>query len=265
MSESPFTIIVSHIEEFKSFLNMLLKTHHFDEDFQVHITEEGVKIRELDCAHITFLDLLFPPKFFYRYECQEPTVLKLNTYRLLWILDAFDTSEVMIFQMNGEKLEVRSNAMLRRKFEISQEDIKYEPPSLPKIDYPINLCVTFKDFLKVLKDNEGSEGNRSSEYSHQLRLKYYDKSLFSTSRNGDYEACIRVRDSKECTEEHNAIYDLCKFKPLFQLAENKFIESCMDDIFIQFGQDTPIIIKSIPTEADPSFKMMIAQRIEVDD
>jgi hypothetical protein len=260
--ESPFTIIVGHIREFKSFLKMIMRSSTFSEDFHVEVSEEGMRIHELDRSHITFLDLLFPPKFFDKYQCNEATVLKLNRYDLLWVLDGFDEEEDLLeLSMNGEKLQARTlEAIHERRFEISQVDLEYAPPSLPDVEYPINLKIALRQLIKIVENSQGVGGSLKLKYQFNRLYfciigetqKYYGKT-FAAEKNG----------ASKCYKSN---YSIERFKPLLKLCEdNKFLPDIIGDIYIQFDDDSPITIKTEPYPDCPSFMLMIAPRIEAEE
>lgn len=187
------------------------------DECKLEFDPEGLTINALDKSHITFLSLYFRKTLFDEYECETPESIIIDTNQLMKILKRCKTNDILKLDKNDFRLILTFDGDATRQFHMNIIDSEYEAPSLPRIDYNVNITVPTNlikeslsdtilfsdnlgfiidsDYLRI--DTDGEFGETHTRYIHGESIPETVESHFSINMLQDIFKASKL--SKECT------------------------------------------------------------------
>lgn len=125
--------------------------HLIVDEVQIQVDSDGLRLKALSRAKITFVNLELQSSVFDTYECDTPQSINIDTNEFMKVLKRCKTNDLMVISLTNDynlKIEFKSNYS-DRVFKIRLIDLEYDTPPSPNIPYN-NQGVVLP--VKVLKD-----------------------------------------------------------------------------------------------------------------
>lgn len=135
--------------------------------------KQGVHMKTLDNAKVTFINLFLDARNFELYECSERVIAGMNisnTFKLLKAIGLNDTLEITI----GEKMEIIiDNAQKKSNtvFRMNLMDINEEEYNLNNLNFDVTTIIPSVNFQRIIRDMSNfSNFVQISRFQNKLKL-----------------------------------------------------------------------------------------------
>lgn len=238
-----FLIEIDNINMIKTIFNSIV---NIIDTARIEADKEGIRLNAMDRAHITFIHLELKEETFFRYMCDEPTTITIDTIEFMKILKRAKNNDYVLLQVDEGNLIITYNGEATRTFKIRLIDDEYDSPEPPRIEQPVNIETP----VTVLKDMI----NDVKLYGDKIRLQADEDYLYGSSdgefgeAQSKYSHGERVNGAVKSSFSIGAIEDMLR------------AEKLSDTVKLGLGNNTPLTLKYMMDDGELSF--LLAPRIE---
>ena len=209
---------------------------------------EGLYLRALDKAHITFITMELKKTLFDEYQCDVPEKIAIDCDDFYKLLKKCGKDDILKLSIDESNLIIIFDGDARRKFKLPFIDMEYDNPVPPKIDLPCKITIP-STLLKTYVDD-------MEFFSDKLDF-IIDENYFkvgAVGQKGDGE--IEYLHGENILEVVKSSYSIPKLKEI--LKAHKFSKECN----VHLGEDMPLKINFTLITGDGSLEYLLAPRLE---
>ena len=209
---------------------------------------EGLYLRALDKAHITFITMELKKTLFDEYQCDVPEKIAIDCDDFYKLLKKCGKDDILKLSIDESNLIIIFDGDARRKFKLPFIDMEYDNPVPPKIDLPCKITIP-STLLKTYVDD-------MEFFSDKLDF-IIDENYFkvgAVGQKGDGE--IEYLHGENILEVVKSSYSIPKLKEI--LKAHKFSKECN----VYLGEDMPLKINFTLITGDGSLEYLLAPRLE---
>ena len=237
------------LDNIKGFKEAIVTAEQMLDEIKFEADTDGVRFRGLDRSHVAFVNMIIRSDYFEEYEIDLPESCIVDSQELVKVLKRSKSDDSLIFSFDESNIKIQFVGKAKRTFKIKQVDMEYDAPSLPNIEYPIEIDVDYKQLQDTVKDAE--------LYSEKVTIATEDQELkiISTGNFGEYVSNIPLLVSlQKCA----SVFSLDWLKKFFKLS------NISDVVTINMGNNMPLFL-SFEDEDGLEVDFLLAPRIEEDE
>ena len=218
---------------------------------RMDVDSDGLRIDAIDSAHIMFVHLDVKPLLFDIYECSKPSKLVFQTDEFLKYLKRVSKDSILELTVDDPYLVLRAEGETNKTFKLKLLDEEDNTPSLPEIEYPMEVCLDTKLFKEIYQDIH--------PFSQKLAIANEGRTILFKGVSDFSDVCIQYVDADAPLprENYSSIFDLDKIGNM--LKADKFAHEAS----LRFGSDIPLLVE-LKDDEYRNLSFLLAPRIEED-
>lgn len=251
METVPFEFRYHNALEFK---NIVEAIRELNEEPDLEVTTEGLKLLTMDYSHITMIDLNIPSNRFEEYYIEKDTKICIDIEKVSTILKRAEKKDQLIVKRTREnKLGVSLRGEFNQYFEIYELESTFEEIPKPNIYFDSRVKVVSKALLKAIKKLNFPHitevqletlGNRCNQFKLSVEEGIKGEVLFEEDGN-----VLEIDFTRPSRSKYGIDYLLDNLQNLIKL-------SAIVDL--EFSSDMPI---RITPEANYLLEFYLAPRV----
>ncbi|MFQ6137323.1 MAG: proliferating cell nuclear antigen (pcna) [Candidatus Hydrothermarchaeales archaeon] len=218
----------------------------------ISVSEEGLKLRAMDPAHVALVDFQLDKEAFDYFEVTEPLVLGIDLERLNTILKRAGTGDMVDLGLDEEKnmLRIKFKNSSTRTFNLPLIDVSEEELKVPSLDFPSSVELLPSTLREGIKD--------ADVVSDHVTLKTDENDLYISAK-GDL-GNVEVKMSKDDAIEFVSSGEVSSMFSIEYLQDMIRASDLANSVKIHLGNNIPVRMDFKAENARLSF--LLAPRIE---
>jgi proliferating cell nuclear antigen len=217
----------------------------------VNVTEDGIRLKAMDPAHVALVDLELSKDAFDEYEATEPLVLGLDLERFNTILKRCGSDKIFLqFDSDNNALSIKFKNSSTRTFSLPLIEVSEEELKVPTLEFPCKIEIDPRILSEGIKDAE--------IVSDHVVLRVDENTLYISAKGdlGNVEVKVSKDEAKlfEVSQSCRSMFSIEYLKDMIKASD------VAESVRIFLGDNIPVKMDFIAENARLSF--LLAPRIE---
>ncbi|AEM39552.1 proliferating cell nuclear antigen PcnA [Pyrolobus fumarii 1A] len=222
----------------KSFQSMLETLSKIVDEAVMTVSQEGVRIRALDPAHVAMIEIMLPPDTFLEYEVEEEAKIGFNVVNIAKIVKRGKKGDKVEIEATDDRVTWTIAGAAIKRYKLLNLDIA--EPEIPEaqFEFKARIALIVDAFKNALRDAETVGDTVELEADEEkLLIRGRGTAVAETEITRDKPAVIDF----QVDEPSKAAYSIDYLKHVLALTK------VADTVSIEFSTDSPLRLQfSLP-------------------
>lgn len=241
-------------EAFRVFKAMVDASARLIDETPLEIKEEGIRMRNMDPAHVCLVDINLKKEAFAEYDVTEDLSPGVDVDRLNAVLKRFSGDEDLTLGIDEEGNNITVRYGIGRAFQLPILDIDQPDLKTPNLDFPCRVKLDPSVFSEAVKDAQAVE----CEY---LNLEI-GNDYFRASAAGDVGTVEGIVPGGETMDIQGSETPVKTLYTIEYLEDIIKAGGVADSLEICLGSDIPVDLTYEALNGDARLRFLLAPRIE---